>query len=82
MSELCEVVVGLDIHLKKTQVTIMKMNGDIVKKERVDTTKADLRRSLECIHRGSKVALKSVGFCWPYIDFLEELVGSDLIQDS
>ena len=73
LSEICEVVVGLDVHLKKTQVTIMKMNGDIVKKERVDTCKADLRRSLECVPKGSKVALESVGFCWPWIDFLEEL---------
>jgi transposase len=73
LSELYEVVVGLDVHLKKTQVTIMKMNGEVVKKERIDTTKADLRRSLECIPKGSKVALESVGFCWPWIDFLEEL---------
>ena len=34
MSEICEVVVGLDVHLKKTQVTVMKMNGEVVKKER------------------------------------------------
>ncbi len=58
-----EVVVGLDAHLKNTQVTVMKMNGEIVKKERVKTSKAELRNSLESAPKGSKVALKSVGFC-------------------
>ena len=28
-----DVVVGLDLHLKNTQVTIMKENGEIVKTE-------------------------------------------------
>jgi transposase len=70
-----EVVVGLDIHLKKTQVTVMKNDliGEIVKRERVDTTKVGLRKSLESIPKGTRVALESVGFCWPWIDFLEEL---------
>jgi transposase len=70
-----EVVVGLDVHLKSTQVTIMKNDliGEIVKRERVDTSKAELRRSLESVPKGTKVALESVGFCWPWIDFLEEL---------
>jgi hypothetical protein len=45
--EMSEVVVGLDIHLKNTQVTIMKMNGEIVKKERIATIRADLQRSLQ-----------------------------------
>jgi hypothetical protein len=53
-----EVVVGLDVHLKKTQVTIMKINEEIVKKERVETSKAGLRSSLECVPKGSRVALK------------------------
>jgi transposase len=68
-----EVVVGLDVHLKNTQVTIMKLNGEIVKKERIKTCKAELRRSLEDVPKGSRVALESVGFCWPWIDFLDEL---------
>ena len=70
-----EVVVGLDVHLKSTQVTVMKNDliGEIVKKERVGTSKAELRRSLESVPKGSRVALESVGFCWPWIDFLEEL---------
>jgi len=70
--KLSDVVVGLDVHLKNTQVTVMKMNGEIVKRERVSTTKAELR-SLEPAPKGSKVALESVGFCWPWIDFLDEL---------
>ena len=43
-----EVVVGLDVHLKNTQVTIMKNDliGEIVKKERVTTRKAELCKSL------------------------------------
>jgi len=68
-----EVVVGLDVHLKNTQVTVMKLNGEIVKKERVRTSKAELRRVLESVPKGSRVALESVGFCWPWIDFLNEL---------
>lgn len=70
-----EVVVGLDVHLKNTQVTIMKndLNGEIVKKERVITSKAGFKKALESVPKGSKVALESVGFCWPWIDFLEEL---------
>jgi transposase len=68
-----DVVVGLDVHLKNTQVTIMKLNGEIVKRERVATTKAELRKSLESVPKGSKVALESVGFCWPWIDFLDSL---------
>jgi hypothetical protein len=43
----------------------MKMNGEIVKKERVRTTKAELRKSLGEVPEGTKVALESVGFCWP-----------------
>jgi transposase len=68
-----DVVVGLDVHLKKTQVTIMKLNGEVVKREKISTCKADLRRSLDCVPRGSRVALESLGFCWPWIDFLDEL---------
>jgi len=68
-----EVVVGLDVHLKNTQVTVMKLSGEVVKKERIRTCKAELRRSLEEVPIGSRVALESVGFCWPWIDFLDEL---------
>jgi transposase len=70
-----EVVVGLDVHLKSTQVTVMKNDliGEIVKRERVATSKAELRKSLASVPKGSKVALESVGFGWPWIDFLEEL---------
>jgi transposase len=44
-----------------------------VKRERVDTSKAGLRKALESVPKGSRVALESVGFCWPWIDFLEEM---------
>ena len=69
------VVVGLDVHLKNTQVTVLKNDliGEIVKRERVATNKVELRKSLAAVPKGSKVALESVGFCWPWIDFLEEL---------
>jgi hypothetical protein len=42
-----EVVVGLDVHLRRTQVTVMKNDliGEIVKRERAGTSKAELRRS-------------------------------------
>ena len=70
-----DVVVGLDVHLKNTQVTVMKNDliGEIVKKERVTTSKAGFKKALESVPKGSKVALESVGFCWPWIDLLEEL---------
>ena len=76
-----EVGVGLDVHLKNTQVTVMKMNGEIVKTERVRTTKAELRKSLEDVPKGSKVALESVGFCWPWIDFLDQLEYKPLLAN-
>ncbi len=68
-----DVVVGLDVHLKNTQVTVMKNDliGEIVKKERVITSKAGFKKALESVPKGSKVALESVGFCWPWIDLLE-----------
>jgi transposase len=76
-----EVVVGLDVHLKNTQVTVMKLNGEVVKKERIKTCKSELRRSLEDVPRGSRVALESVGFCWPWIDFLDELKLTPLLAN-
>lgn len=47
-------VVGLDVHLKNTQVTVMKndMIGDVVKREKVNTSKAGLRKALESIPKG------------------------------
>ena len=64
-----------------TQVTVMKLNGEVVKTERVRTNKADLRRSLESVPKGSKVALESVGFCWPWIDFLHQLEYEPLLAN-
>jgi transposase len=76
-----DVVVGLDVHLKDTQVTVMKLNGEIVKRERVRTTRAELRKSLQSVPKGSKVALESVGFCWPWVDFLDELEYEPLLAN-
>jgi len=39
----------------------------------VGTSKPELRKALASVPKGSKVALESVGFGWPWIDFLEEL---------
>ena len=68
-----EEVVGLDMHLKKTQGTIMKIDGTIVRKERFDTDKENIRKFLEELPQGTRVTLESVGFCWPWIDFIESL---------
>ena len=76
-----DVVVGLDVHLKETQVTVMKMNGEIVKRERVKTSRAELRKSLQAVPKGTKVALESVGFCWPWIDFLDSLEFEPLLAN-
>jgi len=59
-----DVVVGLDLHLKNIQGTIMRMNGEIVKQERFRTRRENLERFLKDVPRGSKVALESLGFCW------------------
>jgi hypothetical protein len=61
-----EVVVGLDLHLKKTEGTVMSMEGKILKQEKFATSKEDLRAFLKGLPRGTKVALESVGFCWPW----------------
>ena len=60
-----DVVVGLDLHLKNVHGTIMKMNGEIVKQGKFRTSKDNLQQFLEGVPRGSKVALESLGFCWP-----------------
>ena len=51
----------------------MKVNGEILEQQKFRTGKESLRKFLGGVPRGSKVALESVGFCWPWIDFLEEL---------
>jgi len=68
-----KVVVGLDLHLKRIQGTVMSMNGEIVKQEKFDTRREELKRFLSGVPAGTKVALESQGFCWPWIDFIEEL---------
>ena len=76
-----DVVVGLDLHLKNTQGTIMKVNGEVLRQEKFGTGKENLRTFLADIPQGSKVALESVGFCWPWIDFLEELGYTPLLAN-
>lgn len=68
-----KVVVGLDLHLKKTTGTVMSMDGRIIKKERFDTSRGAMAEFLDGIPKGTKVALESLGFCWPWIDLIEEL---------
>jgi len=75
------VVVGLDLHLKNIQGTIMKMNGEIVKQEKFRTRKENLERFLEGVPEGTRVALESLGFCWPWIDYLEELGYTPLLAN-
>jgi transposase len=67
------VVVGLDLHLKRTQGTVMTMDGRIVKQEKFDTDKWELWRFLKGLPPGTKVALEAQGFCWPWIDYIEEM---------
>jgi len=68
-----EVVVGLDLHLKRTQGTVMTADGKIVKQERFPTTRRDLAEFLHGLPEGTEVALEAQGFCWPWIDLIEEL---------
>jgi len=76
-----DVVVGLDLHMKSTQGTIMKVNGEILRQEKFKTGKEDLRMFLDGVPEGSRVALESLGFCWPWIDFLEELGYAPLLAN-
>jgi transposase len=68
-----EKVVGLDMHLKKTKGTIMTVDGTILRKERFDTDKKNLKKFLEEVPPCTRVTLETQGFCWPWIDFIEEL---------
>lgn len=56
-----QVVVGLDLHLKQTQGTVMTMDGKIVKQDRFETNKEELGNFLKGLPNGTKVALESVG---------------------
>lgn len=76
-----KVVVGLDLHLKKTQGTVMSMSGKIVRQEKFDTNKGELRKFLAGLPASTKVALESQGFCWPWIDFIEELGHTPLLAN-
>jgi transposase len=76
-----EMVVGLDLHLKKTQGTVMSMDGEVLRQGRFSTSREDLRKFLEGIPSGTKVALESVGFCWPWINYIEELGHNPLLAN-
>lgn len=76
-----EVVVGLDIHLKKTLGTVMTMDGRTVKQERFETDKVHVRKFLKGLPTGTKVALESLGFCWPWIDLIEKLGHKPLLAN-
>ncbi|MGC8817439.1 MAG: IS110 family transposase, partial [Candidatus Hadarchaeum sp.] len=76
-----QVVVGLDMHLNKTHGTVMTMEGKIVKQSRFPTSKDELQKFLEGVPKGTKVALESVGFCWPWIDYIEELGHEPLLAN-
>jgi predicted NBD/HSP70 family sugar kinase len=58
-----QVVVGLDLHPKKTKGTVMSIEGKILKQEKFSTSREDLKGFLRGLPRGTKVALESVGFC-------------------
>lgn len=68
-----QMVVGLDLHLKRTQGTVMAMDGRIVRQEKFGTTKENLAKFLQDLSEGTEVALEAQGFCWPWIDYIEEL---------
>lgn len=76
-----KVVVGLDLHLNNTHGTVMAMNGRIVRQERFTTSKEELERFLEGLPKNTKVALESVGFCWPWIECIEELGHTPLLAN-
>jgi len=60
-SEVCkldDVVVGLALHLTNIQGTIMKVKREIVKQGKSRTGKENLRRFLESVPQGNRVALE------------------------
>lgn len=76
-----QVVVGLDLHLHKTQGTVMTMDGKIVEQERFSTDKEALGKFLEEVPKGTRVGPESVGFCWPWIDYIKELGGEVTLKE-
>lgn len=68
-----EVVAALDLHLKNTQGVVMNAGGEILREAKFPTTKEGLKAFLDGLPKGTDVALESLGFCWPWIDAIEEL---------
>lgn len=75
------IVVGLDLHLKRTQGTVMSADGKILRQKKFETSREELRRFLSGLPAGTKVALESQGFCWPWIDFIEQLGFAPLLAN-
>ena len=67
-----KVVVGLDLHLQRTHGTVMALDGRILRQERFPTTREALARFLSGLPEDTPVALEAQGFCWPWIDYIEE----------
>jgi transposase len=73
MPSMKRVVVGLDLHLKRTQGTVMSIDGRILRQERFPTNKEALAEFLSGLPSGTQVALEAQGFCWSWIDYIEEV---------
>ena len=67
-----DVVAALDLHLEKTQGIVMSKDGRIVSQKRFPTTEKAFRNFLKDLPQGTRVTLESVGFCWPWIECIEE----------
>jgi len=76
-----QVVVGLDMHLKRTHGTVMMIDGKIVRQEIFNTGREDLKEFLKNVPKHTKVALESLGFCWPWVEFIEELGYTPLLAN-
>ena len=59
------VVIGLDLHLKRTQGTVMSTDGKILRQKKSGRSREKLERFLAGVPAGTRVALESQGFCWP-----------------
>jgi transposase len=59
----------------------MTVSGKIMKQEKFNTTREDLRGFLAGLPCGTEVGMESLGFCWPWIDLIEELGYKPLLGD-
>jgi len=77
-----EVVVGLDLHLKKTQGTIMTMDGTIVKQDRFNTNQEKLRLFLDDVTKGTPVSLEPLLANPAKVKFRAEDVKTDKVDSE